>query len=111
MADKPSFYITTPIYYINAAPHLGTAYCTIMCDVMARYKRSVGYDVKFLTGLDEHGEKVQTAAADHDMTPQAWCDSLAPAFHAARRRCRWCEARPHAPQRGAMFRPCPRARA
>ena len=81
MADKPSFYITTPIYYVNAAPHLGTAYCTILCDVMARYKRSVGYDVKFLTGLDEHGEKVQRAAEEHDMTPQEWCDSLAPAFH------------------------------
>ncbi len=81
MADKPSFFITTPIYYVNAAPHLGTAYCTILCDVMARYKRSVGYDVKFLTGLDEHGEKVQQAAEEHGMTPQAWCDSLAPAFH------------------------------
>ncbi len=81
MADKPSFYITTPIYYVNAAPHLGTAYCTILCDVMARYKRSVGYDVKFLTGLDEHGEKVQRAAEEHGMTPQEWCDSLAPAFH------------------------------
>ncbi len=79
--SKPSFYITTPIYYVNAAPHLGTAYCTIMCDVMARYKRATGYDVKFLTGLDEHGEKVQQAAEAHDMTPQAWCDSLAPAFH------------------------------
>ena len=81
MADKPSFYITTPIYYVNAAPHLGTAYCTVMTDVMARYKRSMGYNVKFLTGLDEHGEKVQLAAAEHDMTPQEWCDSLAPAFH------------------------------
>ena len=81
MADKPSFYITTPIYYVNAAPHLGTAYCTTLCDVMARYKRSMGYDVKFLTGLDEHGEKVQQAAEEHNMTPQAWCDSLAPAFH------------------------------
>ena len=81
MADKPSFYITTPIYYVNAAPHLGTAYCTILCDVMARYKRAMGYDVKFLTGLDEHGEKVQQAAEEHGMTPQEWCDSLAPAFH------------------------------
>ncbi len=80
MADKPSFFITTPIYYVNAAPHLGTAYCTILCDVQARYRRSVGYDVKFLTGLDEHGEKVEQAAAEHDMTPQQWCDSLAPAF-------------------------------
>ena len=82
MAEKkPPFYITTPIYYVNAAPHLGTAYCTIMCDVQARYRRATGYDVKFLTGLDEHGEKVQQAAEEHDLTPQAWCDSLAPAFH------------------------------
>ena len=81
MSDKPSFYITTPIYYVNAAPHLGTAYCTILTDVMARYKRAMGYNVKFLTGLDEHGEKVQLAAENHDMTPQEWCDSLAPAFH------------------------------
>lgn len=83
MADnlnKPSFYITTPIYYVNAAPHLGTAYCTILSDVQARYRRAAGYDVKFLTGLDEHGEKVETTAAEHKMTPQEWCDSLAPAF-------------------------------
>jgi methionyl-tRNA synthetase len=80
MADKSSFFITTPIYYVNAAPHLGTAYCTILCDVQARYRRSVGYNVKLLTGLDEHGEKVEQAAAAHNMTPQQWCDSLAPAF-------------------------------
>ena len=80
MADKPSYYITTPIYYVNAAPHLGTAYSTILADVQARFRRSMGYDVKFLTGLDEHGEKVAQSAAAHDMTPQAWCDSLVPAF-------------------------------
>lgn len=80
MADKPSYYITTPIYYVNAAPHLGTAYSTILADVQARFRRSMGYDVKFLTGLDEHGEKVAEAAANHDMTPQAWCDSQVPAF-------------------------------
>lgn len=77
---KPSFYITTPIYYVNAAPHLGTAYCTILTDVQARFRRAQGMDVKFLTGLDEHGEKVATAAAEHDMTPQQWCDSLVPSF-------------------------------
>ncbi len=78
---KPSFYITTPIYYVNAAPHLGTAYCTMLCDVQARYRRAAGYDVKFLTGMDEHGEKVAEAAADHGFdTPQAWCDSQAPLF-------------------------------
>ena len=78
---KPSFYITTPIYYVNAAPHLGTAYCTMMCDVQARYRRAAGYDVKFLTGMDEHGEKVAEAATAHGFdTPQAWCDSQAPLF-------------------------------
>jgi methionyl-tRNA synthetase len=82
MADntKPSYYVTTPIYYVNAAPHLGTAYCTILADVQARFRRAQGYDVKFLTGLDEHGEKVAQSAAAHDMTPQQWCDSLAPTF-------------------------------
>ncbi|MDY4691241.1 MAG: class I tRNA ligase family protein, partial [Atopobiaceae bacterium] len=79
--QKPSFYITTPIYYVNAAPHLGTAYCTMLCDVQARYRRAAGYDVKFLTGMDEHGEKVAEAAANHGFdTPQAWCDSQAPLF-------------------------------
>ena len=80
MAQKPSYYITTPIYYVNAAPHLGTAYCTIMCDVQARFRRASGYDVLFLTGTDEHGEKVAQAAAAHDMTPIQWCDSLVPSF-------------------------------
>lgn len=60
--SKPSFFITTPIYYVNAAPHLGTAYSTILADVQARYRRAMGYDVKFLTGMDEHGEKVAEAA-------------------------------------------------
>lgn len=78
--DRPSYYITTPIYYVNAAPHLGTAYSTVMADVQARFRRAMGYDVMFLTGLDEHGEKVAQAAAEHDMTPQAWCDSLVGAF-------------------------------
>ena len=48
----PSYFITTPIYYVNAAPHLGTAYCTILADVQARYRRMMGYNVKFLTGMD-----------------------------------------------------------
>ncbi len=80
MAEKPSYYITTPIYYVNAAPHLGTAYSTIMADVQARFRRSMGYDVRFLTGMDEHGQKVAEAAAAHGMTPQEWCDSQAPLF-------------------------------
>ena len=80
MAEKPSYFITTPIYYVNAAPHLGTAYCTVLADVQARFRRAAGYDVKFLTGMDEHGEKVAEAAAAHGMTPQEWCDSQAPLF-------------------------------
>ncbi len=80
MQDRPSYYITTPIYYVNAAPHLGTAYSTVLADVQARFRRRTGYDVMFLTGLDEHGEKVAQAAEEHGMTPQAWCDSLTGAF-------------------------------
>ena len=78
--SKGSYYITTPIYYVNAAPHLGTAYSTIVADVQARFRRADGYDVFFLTGLDEHGQKVADSAAAHDLTPQQWCDSQAPAF-------------------------------
>ena len=79
-ATKGSYYITTPIYYVNAAPHLGTAYSTIVCDTQARFRRMDGYDVHFLTGLDEHGQKVAESAAAHDMTPQQWCDFMAPPF-------------------------------
>lgn len=71
-----SFYITTPIYYPNAAPHVGTAYTTIICDVVARYKRLTGYDVKFLTGVDEHGQKIQEAAEKNGFTPQKWVDKM-----------------------------------
>ena len=77
---KPTYFITTPIYYVNAKPHLGTAYCSLLCDVQARFRRAAGYDVRFLTGMDEHGEKVALAASDHGMTPQEWCDSQAPFF-------------------------------
>lgn len=71
-----SFYITTPIYYPNAMPHVGTAYTTIICDVVARYKRLAGYDVKFLTGVDEHGQKIQEAAEKNGYTPQKWVDKM-----------------------------------
>jgi len=71
-----SFYITTPIYYPNAAPHVGTAYTTIICDVVARYKRLLGYDVTFLTGVDEHGQKIQQAAEKNGFTPQQWVDKM-----------------------------------
>ena len=71
-----SFYITTPIYYPNAAPHVGTAYTTISWDMVARYKRLTGYDVKFLTGVDEHGQKIQEAAEKNRYTPQQWVDKM-----------------------------------
>ena len=71
-----SFYITTPIYYPNAAPHVGTAYTTTICDVIARYKRIKGYDVSFMTGVDEHGQKIQEAAEKNGYTPQQWVDKM-----------------------------------
>jgi methionyl-tRNA synthetase len=75
-----TFYITTPIYYVNDVPHLGHAYTTIAADVLARYHRQWGHDVFFLTGLDEHGQKVQQAAEKAGIAPQAHCDKLAPRF-------------------------------
>jgi methionyl-tRNA synthetase len=69
-----AFYITTPIYYVNDKPHIGHAYTTIACDVLARFKKLDGYQVKFLTGTDEHGQKVAKAAAEQGMTPQELCD-------------------------------------
>ena len=78
--SKGTYSITTPIYYVNAAPHLGTAYTTIAADAVARYQRMNGYDVAFVTGMDEHGQKVADTAASKGMTPQDWCDSMEPAF-------------------------------
>ena len=72
--QKPAFYVTTPIYYVNDKPHIGHAYTTIACDVMARFKRLDGFRVKFLTGTDEHGQKVAKAAADKGISPQELCD-------------------------------------
>jgi len=80
MSDRQTFYITTPIYYVNDVPHIGHAYTTIAADVLARFWRLRGRDVFFLTGLDEHGQKVQQAAAKAGIDPQAYCDKLAPQF-------------------------------
>lgn len=77
---KKRFFVTTPIYYVNAAPHLGTAYTTVAADAIARYKRATGYDVSFVTGLDEHGQKIAETAERNGYTPKAWCDKLEPAF-------------------------------
>jgi len=82
MSRKP-FYVTTPIYYVNSVPHLGTAYTTVATDAIARYRRMTGHDVFFLTGLDEHGQKVSQAAEEAGVSPQEWCDSIAPKFEEA----------------------------
>ena len=76
------FYVTTPIYYVNGSPHIGHAYTTIACDVMARWKRLDGYEVFFLTGTDEHGQKVAKAAADQGLDPQEFVDRIAADFRA-----------------------------
>jgi methionyl-tRNA synthetase len=74
------FYVTTPIYYVNAEPHLGHAYTTIVADSLARWNRLAGRDVHFLTGTDEHGLKIQQAADAAGVVPQAFADSIAPKF-------------------------------
>jgi methionyl-tRNA synthetase len=72
-----AFYVTTPIYYISGNPHIGHAYTTVVADVLARTARAFG-PAFFLTGTDEHGQKVANAAAEHGKTPQQWCDELVP---------------------------------
>ena len=76
MADAKAFYLTTPIYYVNDAPHIGHAYTTVAGDVATRWHRQRGEEVWFLTGVDEHGTKVERAAAAGGVTPQQWVDRL-----------------------------------
>ena len=75
--SKPTFYITTPIYYPSGRLHIGNSYTTIACDALARYKRARGYDVFFLTGTDEHGQKIEQKAEKKHMKPQAYVDKMA----------------------------------
>ena len=77
MTEKKPFYITTPIYYPSGKLHIGSSYTTIACDVLARYKRLMNHDVFYLTGLDEHGQKIQTKAEEAGITPQAYVDGMA----------------------------------
>ena len=77
MEDNKKYYITTPIYYPSGDFHVGTCYCTIMADTLARYKRLRGYDVFFMTGTDEHGQKIQEKAMNAGVTPQAYVDGIA----------------------------------
>lgn len=78
---KPHYYLTTPIYYVNDVPHIGHAYTTLAADVLARFKRLDGFDVLFLTGTDEHGQKVEKSALAADMDPRAFCDKVSARFH------------------------------
>ena len=80
MSEKTPFYITTPIYYPSAKLHIGHAYCTTVADTIARFKRLAGYDVFFLTGSDEHGQKIQQAAEKEGVTPQAYVDRIVAGF-------------------------------
>ena len=74
--SKGKYYITTPIYYPSSKLHIGHTYCTVMADAMARFKRLAGYDVRFLTGTDEHGQKIQDIAKEKGVTPQEYVDEI-----------------------------------
>jgi methionyl-tRNA synthetase len=80
MAASNTYYITTPIYYVNDVPHIGHAYTTLACDVLARFQRLDGRTVKFLTGTDEHGQKVEKSAQAKGMDPQLFCDGVSQNF-------------------------------
>ena len=80
MASADAFYVTTPIYYVNDVPHIGHAYTTLACDAIARFARLDGRKVHFLTGTDEHGQKVEKAAADAGVAPQAFTDRVSGRF-------------------------------
>ena len=75
-----NFYITTPIYYPSAKPHMGHAYSSIIADFFARFKKIDGFDVSFLTGTDEHGQKIQKAAEKEKKTPLEFCDQISKIF-------------------------------
>ena len=80
MSGQKTYYLTTPIYYVNDAPHIGHAYTTLACDVLARFKRLDGYDVFFLTGTDEHGQKVEKSAETAGVDPQSFTDRVSQNF-------------------------------
>jgi len=82
MEKGAKFYITTPIYYVNARPHIGHAYTTIVCDVVARRQRMLGSDTFFLTGTDEHGQKIERSAAAAGKSPKQWTDAVAGEYRA-----------------------------
>ncbi|MBQ8751522.1 MAG: class I tRNA ligase family protein, partial [Clostridia bacterium] len=75
--EKPKFYITTAIAYASRKPHIGNTYDIVLADMIARYKRMMGFDVRFLTGSDEHGLKIEQYANEEGITPQAFVDRAA----------------------------------
>lgn len=77
---EPGFYITTPIYYVSGEPHLGSTYTTILCDILARFHALYGESTYFLTGTDEHGDRIAQMAATHDEQPQEWADRISTSF-------------------------------
>ena len=76
MTNKGKFYITTAIAYASRKPHIGNTYDVVSADVIARYKRALGYDVFFCTGTDEHGQKIENYAADAGVSPQQYVDNI-----------------------------------
>ena len=82
MAPRAAYYLSTPIYYVNDSPHIGHAYTSLACDVLARFMRLEGRDVMFLTGTDEHGQKVQKSAIAAGMEPQDFVDQVSERFRA-----------------------------
>lgn len=80
MATSKTYYVTTPIYYVNGDPHMGSLYTTLACDILARFKRLDGYEVMFLTGTDEHGQKVDQAAKAQGMDTKAFTDKMSKVF-------------------------------
>jgi methionyl-tRNA synthetase len=80
--NHPKFALTTPLYYVNDIPHMGSAYPTMVADAIARFKKLQGYSVLLITGTDEHGQKIQRTAEARGLTPQEYCDQIAPSFEA-----------------------------
>jgi len=80
MSNPEKFYLTTPIYYVNARPHIGHAYTTIVADAIARRKRALGFDTWFLTGTDEHGQKIERSAKQAGIDPQHFTDKVSAEF-------------------------------
>lgn len=81
MSDRRPFYVTTPIYYVNDVPHIGHTYTTVVADVVARYRRATGWEVRFLTGTDEHGQKIERAARARGIEPIALADGVVSRYH------------------------------